>query len=174
MNIILCGFKNCGKSTIGAALAKKLDYQFDDTDRLIEEYYRKDNNEVLGAAEIYTRHGQEIFRELEKDVILALEHQDNRVVALGGGVILNPDSTAHLHKLGKIIYLRASKELLRHRMLASRIPAFIDEADFDASFDKMYLARYALYEKIADFIVDVDKKPIKDLVDEIRAVAGNL
>lgn len=167
MNIILCGFKNCGKSTIGKVLALALHYRFDDTDALLEEYYRKENNEVLGAAEIYTKHGQDVFRQLETDVIHQLEKLDNRVIALGGGSVLNPDNVQHLHAIGKIIYLRASQNLLKQRMLDSRIPGFIDNASPEASFEKMYLARYKIYEQIADVVVDVEGKSVEEITKEI-------
>jgi shikimate kinase len=166
MNIILCGFKNCGKSSVGAALALRLNYHFDDTDQLLEAYYRKENNEVLGAAEIYTKHGQDIFRKLETDVIHALTHVDNRVIALGGGSVLNGKNTEYLHKIGKIIYLRASKVLLKQRM-ATRTPGFIDAADVDTSFEKVYQARYPIYQNISDMIIDVDDKSVQEIVDEI-------
>ncbi|HLF67587.1 MAG TPA: shikimate kinase [Gammaproteobacteria bacterium] len=174
MNIILCGFKNCGKSTLGAALAKKLDFHFDDTDALLEEYYRQENNEILGAAEIYAKHGQEIFRKLESDIIERLMDKDNRVIALGGGSVLNANNVAHLHTIGKIIYLRASKELLKKRMLTSRIPAFIDPKEVDASFDKLYEERYKIYPEIADLIIDVDDKQTDEIVHEIKTLLIHL
>lgn len=174
MNIILCGFKNCGKSTVGFALAKQLGYRFDDTDALLEEYYRKANNEVLGAAEIYTKHGQDIFRKLESDVVLRLEKLDNRVVALGGGSVLNAANIKHLHHIGKIIYLHASKDLLKMRMLHSRIPGFIDQTAPEASFEAIYDERYKLYETIADYIVDVDNRSVEEIVAEIsKLLKGN-
>ncbi len=167
MNIILCGFKSCGKSTVGKALAQALDYRFDDTDALLEEYYRSANNEVLGAAQIYTKHGQDIFRQLESDVVHKLEKLDDRVIALGGGTVLNPENVKHLHHIGKIIYLRASKDLLKNRMLQSRIPGFIDQNDPDTSFEKMYQERYKLYEQLADVIIDVDGKTQDQIAKEI-------
>ncbi len=168
MNIILCGFKNCGKSTVGAMLAKTLHFHFDDTDTLLEEYYRQENNELLGAAEIYTQHGQDIFRKLESSIIQALVKKDKRVIALGGGSVLNPTNVAHLHTIGKIIYLRASLALLKERMIASRIPAFINPHEVDASFEKIHEQRYKIYEGIADFIIDVDGKKTQAIVMEIR------
>lgn len=170
MNIILCGFKNSGKSTVGLALAQALHYKFDDIDTLLEEYYRKENNEVLGAAEIYTQHGQEIFRKLESDVVHQLENLDNRVIALGGGTVLDANNVKHLHHIGQIIYLRASKELLKDRMLKNRIPGFIDKASPFESFEKVYNERYHIYEHIADRIIDVDHKDTQHIVKEILNV----
>ncbi len=168
MNIILCGFKSCGKSTVGKALAQSLDYKFDDTDALLEEYYRQENNEVLGAAEIYTKHGQEIFRKLETDVVHKLERLDDRVIALGGGTVLNPENVKHLHHIGKIIYLRASTDLLKQRIFRKRVPGFIDKDSPEASFDMIYQERYKIYEQIADFVIDVDHKRVDEIVEEVK------
>lgn len=167
MNIILCGFKSCGKSTVGKALADDLHYRFDDTDALLEAYYRKENNEVLGAADIYSKHGQEIFRQLETDIVHKLEKLDGRVIALGGGTVLNPDNVKHLHHIGKIIYLRASQDLLKNRMLQNRIPGFIDKVNPEASFEQIYQERYKIYENISDIIIDVDGKNPKQIAQEI-------
>ncbi|MFA6037167.1 MAG: shikimate kinase [Legionellales bacterium] len=167
MNIILCGFKNSGKTTVGKILARDLHYRFDDTDALLEEYYRRENNEVLGAADIYTKHGQEIFRQIESDIILKLEKLDGRVIALGGGSVLSDANIKHLHEIGQIIYLRASKKILKGRMNQSRVPGFIDKESPDDSFEKVYQARYQIYEKIADRIIDVDGKRPEQIAKEI-------
>ncbi|MGA2655775.1 MAG: shikimate kinase [Gammaproteobacteria bacterium] len=166
MNIILCGFKNSGKTTVGKVLAKMLHYQFDDIDTLLEEYYRKENNEVLGAAEIYTKHGQDIFRKLESDVVHKLENLDNRVIALGGGTVLDPSNVKHLHHIGKIVYLRASKALLKGRM-RQRSAVFIDPKSPDSAFETMYEARYKIYDTIADITIDIDGKSPEQIAKEI-------
>ena len=50
MNIILCGYKACGKTTIGNAFAKQYDYHFIDTDDLIlskENFYNPPIDKML-------------------------------------------------------------------------------------------------------------------------------
>lgn len=168
MNIILCGFKNCGKSTVGKALAKALHYHFDDTDALLEKYYFQENNDILTTAQIYNKHGRDLFRQLESDIVQRLEKLDKRVIALGGGTVLNPDNVVHLQHIGTIIYLRASKDLLKNRMLKTRIPEFIDKNAPQDGFDKVYLERYKIYEEIADVIIDVDEKTVDSIVKEIE------
>jgi shikimate kinase len=168
--LILCGFKNCGKSTVGKALAEKLGFTFMDTDHLLESAYEKKYTKVLKCPEIYKEHGSDFFRQLESDVIQGLPTAENRILALGGGSVLNPKNTQHLKSLGKIIYLRASKDLLKQRMHQNRVPEFVNKADPDLSFEKIYEERYKIYEDIADFIIDVEtkkEKTVPEIVDEI-------
>lgn len=126
-NIILCGFKGSGKTTFGRKIAENLRLAFLDTDALV----RKVEDEKL-------------FRLLEKEAVLSLQHVQNTVIATGGGTVLDPDNVAILKKLGTIIYLQVDKEELRKKPL----PIFITD------FEKMYQDRLPIYEKIADVIIN--------------------
>ena len=67
-NIVLVGFMGSGKSSIGRLLAKKLRFQFVDTDRAIVE------RAGLEISEIFARHGEPHFRELETSALESLAH----------------------------------------------------------------------------------------------------
>jgi shikimate kinase len=74
MNLILIGFKSCGKSSVGKLLAQKLNVLFTDTDQLIEQTYFQNTNEPLNASEIYQQEGKAYFRDLEQNIISDLTH----------------------------------------------------------------------------------------------------
>src|SRR3954470_18618157 len=79
--LCLVGFMGAGKTTVGAALAKHLDYQFFDLDQLIEDLERQT------VAEIFSREGQKVFRNIETEALRrVLERQkgSDTVLALGG------------------------------------------------------------------------------------------
>ena len=137
-NIILCGFKSCGKTTLGKKLAERLGRHFIDTDSLISSNCRA----------FYLQEGEEAFRAMEKQVIAALVEFQNCVIATGGGTILDQENIAILKKLGTIFYLRVEKEELRRR-ITDDPPAFLQ----DESFDEMYESRKLVYEEIADGII---------------------
>ena len=59
MNIILIGFMGSGKSTIGRRLAKLLEYDFIDTDHLIEE------DQGCSIDEIFKYGGEECYRDMD-------------------------------------------------------------------------------------------------------------
>jgi shikimate kinase len=80
-NIILCGYKSCGKTTLGKKISEKTGMHFIDTDDLVAKNCRQ----------LYL-HSVEAFREIEKEVIAALADFQNSVIATGGGSILAPEN----------------------------------------------------------------------------------
>ena len=67
----LVGFMGAGKTSVGRALAKRLDWRFVDVDEQIEQ------REHLAVAEIFQRHGEPYFRGIERAVLadqVALRH----------------------------------------------------------------------------------------------------
>lgn len=78
--IVILGFMACGKTTVGQALARKLDAKFIDLDSQITE------NEGRSPAQIIETSNEVTFREIEtlalRDV---LQKRDTGVIALGGG-----------------------------------------------------------------------------------------
>ncbi len=142
-NFILCGFKGCGKTTLGKMLAEKLGYSFVDTDDLISSDPRG----------LYRQVGEKAFRLAEKKAIATLQSIQNTVVATGGGSILDKETVALLKRIGKIIYLKETKEVLKMRLLQKPYPAFFAGKNVEQEFEAMYAERQPLYEKIADHIV---------------------
>ena len=69
-----------GKSTVGKKLAKRLNYDFVDTDKWIENKYR------LSVGGIFAKYGEEVFRSFEKEALQELIAKDNIVISTGGGL----------------------------------------------------------------------------------------
>ena len=63
--IVLCGIKHSGKSTIGAALSRRLNLPLVDLDREIELAYQRQTGQTLTFREIYRLLGNEEFRRRE-------------------------------------------------------------------------------------------------------------
>ena len=100
-NIILVGMPACGKSTIGAFLAEKLNYIFIDTDTLIEK------TKGLSISDIFKQYSEDYFRKLEYDIIkLVCSNGQNKIISVGGGAFENPDSRSTLLNFGKVFYLK--------------------------------------------------------------------
>ena len=85
-NIYLVGFMGSGKSTVGKILAEKLNMNFVDTDKLIEE------KEGMKIKDIFEQKGESYFRELERKQIEAVVKQEGLVVSTGGGLGANLDN----------------------------------------------------------------------------------
>ena len=79
--IVLTGFMGSGKTTVGPLVATRLGWRFVDVDDVIEA------EAGTPIAEIFTRHGEAVFREREHATIARLAESDRLVLALGGGAI---------------------------------------------------------------------------------------
>jgi shikimate kinase len=109
-NIFLAGFMGTGKSTIGRELARFMGRKFVDMDQLLEARLGKTINEI------FDDHGEDFFREKELELAKELVQQQNRVVATGGGTILNDEIRNLFADNGLIICLVADKDQLIQRL----------------------------------------------------------
>ncbi len=172
MNIILFGFKNCGKTLVGKALAKEIGWEFVDSDRIVEEIYFEKNNKKISFREIAKNHGMDFFREVEKEAVERIAGLDQNVISLGGGVPLFFENTISLKKNGKMILLKLNKEILFKRIMHKSIPAFFDPKDPHASFEKLFKERMQKFDEIADFEIDCYNKSTKKIAGEIIQLLG--
>jgi shikimate kinase len=79
--IVLTGFMGSGKSTVGPLLAARLAWSFVDVDDVIEA------EAGCTIADLFTRHGEARFRDIEHAAIARLAATGGLVLALGGGAI---------------------------------------------------------------------------------------
>lgn len=156
MNLILFGFKGCGKSHFGKLLAQKMHRHFIDTDDLIVELFAKKTGQHTLPREIYVQLGSEHFRALEKEALESLKHVKNSVIALGGGAVLSLENVEFLQKLGCLVYLSTSAETLQKRILKHQTPAFLDSLNPEVSFLEVYQERRPIYESIPATKIDCD------------------
>ena len=82
-NLVLIGMMSSGKSTIGELLAKKLNFEFFDIDKIIE------NETKMKITEIFKIKGENFFRNLEEKTTVKLLNFTNAVISLGGGGFVN-------------------------------------------------------------------------------------
>jgi shikimate dehydrogenase len=105
-NIVLTGMPGSGKSSVGKALAEKLQRKFIDTDEIIVK------NAGMPITEIFEKYGEVYFRELETKAILEASKYSNAVISTGGGAILKDKNISLLKMNGKIYFLDRSLEKL--------------------------------------------------------------
>lgn len=147
-NLILCGFKNCGKTTWGRCIAKKIGWNFVDTDLLVSS----------DCSACYREKGEKVFREKESQVICSLSSIRKSVIATGAGSVLLEQNVTLLKNLGKIFYLFVEKEELKRRFLSQSLPAFLQDQDFEEAFQKMYTSRVGIYSQIADYTIYTEEQ----------------
>ncbi len=140
-NIVLIGMPGCGKSTIGKILAENLGKDFIDTD---EEIVKREKTSI---PEIFQSKGESGFRKIESEVVKEVSALQGRVIATGGGAILNPDNIRLLKGNGMVLFLDRD------------ISAIVATADRPLSsnredLEKRYKERYPIYCEAADVKIE--------------------
>ena len=130
-NIVLVGMPGCGKSTVGAALAKKLGRPFTDTDRLITQRHGP-------ITDIFEKQGEKYFRDLESEVIASVAADGGQIIATGGGAVIRPENISLLRQNGRIYFLDRPPEQI---MPTEDRPLARDRA----ALQKRYQERLPLY-----------------------------
>ena len=102
----------CGKSTVGAALARRLGWGFRDLDRWIEERHG------LTVAEIFRRRGEAFFHDEERRAARAAARLRRYVVAAGGGAFAQDETREALRAGAVTVWIRCDPAVLRRRVPA--------------------------------------------------------
>ena len=101
-NIFLIGFSGSGKSSVGKKLAKSLDYNFLDTDRIIEKITSVSIDENIKTK------GEKEFRKIETEVLSKIDFTQNNIISTGGGLPTIKENIRIMKDNGSIIWLKAS------------------------------------------------------------------
>lgn len=162
--IAITGFMAAGKTTVGRALATRLDCAFVDLDELITAQQIKTINELIKTE------GEDFFRGLESKALAeVLRGSGVRVIALGGGAWSRAANRTLLkaHDV-RVVWLDAPFELCWQR-----IPSAEDARPLAPSRDvaeKLYHARRPVYE-LAEFRLEVtESKGAEECAKEIAAL----
>ena len=141
-NLVLIGMPGCGKSTVAALLGKRLDRPVLDTDAAVEAAKGKT------IPLLFAEKGEAAFRDAETAACEELGKRLGAVIATGGGAVLRKRNRDALQQNGTIIYLRRDIAALER----SGRPLSKDKDAVRAIFEQ----RKDIYERFADFTVDVD------------------
>ncbi len=151
-NIVLIGYRGCGKTTVAKELSALTGKPYVDTDDLIKQ------NTGKTIAEIFCDEGESQFRQYEKNVITELAQQPPEILSVGGGAILDPKNVTNLRTIGTIIWLQATADELRkrieqHEATTSDRPALRGDNPFD-EIANLLAERSPFYEKAAAHIIE--------------------
>ena len=139
-NISLIGMPGCGKSTVGAALAKRLNKKFVDMDAEIERCTGRT------IPDIFAQEGEEAFRRYEAETLADVAKGNSQVIACGGGVIKNPANTRALRQNGPVLWVRRPLE----RLATGGRPL----SKGGAALKQMEAERTPLYQAAATAVLD--------------------
>ena len=159
--IFLVGFMAAGKTTVARALARRLGWQAEDVDELIEARDRRT------VAEIFARQGEPYFRALEREILQLLLPLRHIVVATGGGTFVDPENRAAMMRDGLSVWLDVPfKEVLARLPLDGRRPLAADKAQMERLFAVRQLA-YAQAHLRVDASAMRAEAVVERIIDEI-------
>src|SRR4029079_9769218 len=110
MNVFLIGYRGSGKTTVAAALAERLRWNWIDADAELE---RKQGRSIK---QIFAEEGEPAFRKYEASILEEIASGDRQFVASGGGVVLKETNRMLLKKRGTVVWLKAAAEVLFERI----------------------------------------------------------
>ena len=148
-----------GKSTIGIILAKRLGYDFVDTDNLISD------REKTTLQDIIDKKGVSEFLKIEGIVGEEL-NIDNTVIATGGSMVFSDSAMKNLLKDSKCVFIDVPLPEIKRRV--KNIDTRGIAMEKDDTLDTLYEKRMPKYREYADITVEVKQNSkIDNVVSKI-------
>lgn len=163
-NVILIGFMGCGKTTVGLELSRGLGRLFLDTD----EWISRQRGQTI--SEIFAEQGEEAFRDMETACLQELLATcENRIISVGGGLPVREANRRLLEQLGMVIYLQATPECIFERLKEDKSRPLLQGDNPMEKIRAFMEARQDFYKEAAQITVQVDRKSVQTLSEEIAA-----
>jgi len=165
MNILLTGIRGSGKSTIGALLAKKLEYSYVEFDQQVLVHTGFQTVKDVYAQNKY------LWAECELELSKDLGNADNMVIATGGGFIENKLNISYFKDQNPhtvVIYLKAKPETIARRNVA--LASEREKTTYQSMLSnvkKIQADRSFLYDLYADIVIETDDKEPASVLAEI-------
>ena len=138
-----------GKTTVGRKLARMLHLEFFDTDQLLEE------RTGVSINHIFEIEGETGFRDRESKLLIEVSAGPGAVISTGGGIILRPENRKVMRKTGRVVYLRASIQILWQRLKDCQTRPLLQSPNPQAKIQELLRERDPVYTEEADHIIDV-------------------
>ena len=162
--IVLVGFMCSGKSTVGAALARRLEWRFLDFDVEIERREGASVQAIIQGA------GEDYFRGAEAALTREVSQAPGLVLAPGGGWIMQPELLEGIRPGTFSVWLSASVEETVRRLRADTIDRPLrDHPDPTTQIGSMMAERERLLDR-ADLKIPVGGRTVEQTAFEIEVV----
>lgn len=170
--IFLCGFSGSGKTEVGEILAKKLNYNFTDTDEVVEGQTNK------SIPEIFAQMGEHRFRFMENDVMRMAMQRTPHIISLGGGTIQSEQVLEYIKNYGFLVFLETSVDVIYERLQDSHIRPLLQmvaknsdnpEEAIKGRIQKLYEERVKYFDE-ADARFTTDGKTSEEVACEIEGL----
>jgi shikimate kinase len=164
-NIVFIGFMGSGKTSIGRLVARKLGFQFVDTDAVIVERVG------MQVPEIFAEHGEAWFRDQETSALESMAILNRSVISTGGGIVLREENRALLPNLGFVVWLTASEEVIFERVSRNKRRPLLQTADPRQTVHDLLAKRLEFYQSVSRFTLDTTVLSHENAAEAIVAEA---
>ncbi len=167
MNPVLIGYRATGKTVVGLLLAELLGFECVDADVVLVD------RAGCSITEIFANQGEEVFRDLESEVIEDITQRENVVLSLGGGAILREQNRERIIARCKpVTWLQASVETIAERIDADAVsksqrPNLTGKGGVEEIRDVLK-TRTPLYQSCASLVLDTENKSPAELAEAIH------
>ena len=162
-NLTLTGMMGVGKSSIGKILAKSLNYNFVDVDKLIEK------KEGTTINLIFKNKGEKYFRKIENDISLIELKKANSVISLGGGAFLNNTIRKTTKKFSISFWLDVSIDELIKRLKKSNKRPLLFKKNISETVKKIYFERKKIYNE-ANYRIKCNSLKAEDIAKKVLSI----
>ena len=157
-----------GKSAVGCCLQRRTGLALLDTDEIVSSKFR------MSIPEIFTKHGENKFREAEAKALRALAMPKQTIIVTGGGSVLQQENVALLRRMGVIVWLDGNEDTLFKRACRSRNRPLLQGKNPRRKFARILRVRRPLYAKIAHLRVDTSAFTCEEVAVAILTKFGIL
>jgi len=157
-----------GKYYEGSCLQRRTGLARFDTDEIVS------SNFGLSIPEIFSKHGEEGFREAETRALRELAPDRQAIIVTGGGIVLRDENVDLLERLGTVVWLEAEEEKILERVSRKGNRPLLQTEDPRKALSEILGARAPLYAKIADIRVDTSLLTHDEVADAILKRIANL
>jgi shikimate kinase len=166
-HVALVGLSGSGKSTAAPLIASRTGLAVVDLDRVVAEQIGRPIAELFAEPE-----GEARFRTLETEALLDALAGPPAVIATGGGVVLDAANRSSLRSGAHVVWLRAHPSRLAARLADTTEARPLLDGDVEFALQRLSEERAALYDEVADVVIDVDGVDPLSVAEEIVAGLG--
>jgi shikimate kinase len=161
--LALVGLMGAGKSAVARVLGERLGVTVADLDAFIEA------EEGCSIAELFEREGEAYFRRREGEVLRQVLDAGARVIACGGGVVLDPAHRALLRERCRVVWLEVSPAEATRRVAGGDGRPLLAGAPALERLAALLAVRGPMYAEVAHRRVTTDGRDVDQVADAVMA-----
>lgn len=161
--IVLIGPMGAGKTAIGRRLARKLHWEFADTDLEIQQRTGVD------IPFIFDKEGEAGFRRRESRAIAELLSRDRHVIATGGGAVIADENRELMSREAIVVFLAADVDTQLDRTRRGKHRPLLEHENPRQVLDDLYVSRLPLYQQAATMEIETDGQHVETVARRLFA-----